>query len=49
MMVGMKLRGAERWKAWAAVALFTFLAILQATGTIMPAYLYEKVSTCALH
>ena len=48
MMVGVKLQGAERWKAWGAVALFTFLAILQNMGTFMPAYLNEKVSTCAL-
>ncbi len=44
MMVGVKLQGAERWKAWCAVALFTFLSILQAMGVIMPAYLNEKVS-----
>ena len=46
MMTGVKLQGAERWKAWGAVALFTFLAILQNMGNFMPAYLNEKVSTC---
>ena len=49
MMIGVKLQGAERWKAWGAVALFTFLAILQNMGNFMPAYLYEKVSICGLH
>ena len=44
MMMGVKLQGAERWKAWGAVALFTFLAILQTMGNFMPAYLYEQVS-----
>jgi hypothetical protein len=49
MMVGIQLQGAERWKAWGAVVLFTFLAILQNMGTFMPAYLNQKVNTCALH
>lgn len=49
MMTGVKLQGAERWKAWGTVALFTFLAILQNMGNFMPAYLNEKVSTCASH
>ena len=44
MMIGVKLQGAERWKAWGAVALFTFLAILQTMGNFMPAYLYQQVS-----
>ena len=48
MMLGVKLQGAERWKAWGAVALFTLLAILQNMGNFMPAYLNEKVSTHAL-
>lgn len=45
MMIGVKLQGAERWRAWGAVALFTFLAILQNMGNFMPAYLYEQVCT----
>ena len=49
MMIGVKLQGAERWKAWGAVALYTFLAIMQNMGNFMPAYLYEEVSTSALH
>ncbi len=46
MMMGFKLQGAERLRAWGAVALFTLLAILQNMGNFMPAYLYEKVRTC---
>ena len=49
MMLGIKLQGAERWKAWGAVVLFTLLSILQNMGNFMPAYLYEKVRTCVLH
>ncbi|CAL5220856.1 g2941 [Coccomyxa viridis] len=43
MMIGVKLQGAERWKAWGAVALYTFLAIMQNMGNFMPAYLYEEM------
>ena len=49
MMLGIKLHGAERWKAWGTVVLFTLLAIMQTMGTFMPAYFYEKVGTCSLH
>ena len=44
MMRGVKLQGAERWKAWGAVAVYTFLAILQTMGNFMPAYFFEQVS-----
>ena len=49
MMLGVKLQGAERWKAWGTVMLFTFLAIMQTMGTFMPAYFYEKVGASFLH
>lgn len=45
MMLGVKLQGAERWRAWGAVALFTLLTIMQDVGTFMPNYLNEKVRT----
>ena len=47
-ILGVKLQGAERWKAWGAVVLFTLISILQAVGTFMPAYLNEQVCTCRL-
>ena len=49
MMMGVKLQGAERWRAWGAVALLTLLAVLQYTGNFMPAYFNEQVLACALY
>ncbi len=49
MMLGIKLQGAERWRAWGTMVLFTLLAIMQTMGNFMPAYFYEKVGTCPLH
>ena len=46
MMLGVKLQGAERWRAWGAVALFTLLTMMQDIGTFMPNYLNEKVRIC---